>query len=155
MAKPNPLPEGYPRVSAYLAVDGADAAIAFYRQIFGATERTRMATPDGTVAHAEIEIGDSVVMLSDPMPGVVIRSPKELGGTSVGMSVYVEDVDDTFERAVQAGATVRQPVQDQFYGDRSGQFDDPFGHHWNVASHVEDVAPEEMARRAAEAGGVG
>jgi PhnB protein len=153
MANVKPIPEGYPRVTPYLCVDGADAAIQFYGQVFGSTERMRMPGPDGKIGHAEIQIGDSVVMLSDELPDMGAMSPKSLGGTPVTLSVYVEDVDTAFGRAVQAGATALRPVEDQFYGDRSGQFEDPFGHRWNVASHVEDVSPEEMERRVAQAMG--
>ena len=109
-----------------------------------------MPGPDDKVGHAELQIGDSVIMLSDEFPEMGQRGPKAIGGTPVTMSVYVEDVDDVFERAVGAGATALRPVENQFYGDRSGQFEDPFGHRWNVATHVEDVSPDEMARRAAE-----
>jgi PhnB protein len=153
MAKVDPIPDGYPRVTPYLCIDGASAAIDFYGKIFGATERMRMPTPDGKIGHAELLIGDSVLMLSDEFPDMGIRSPGAVGGTSVTLSVYVEDVDATFDRAVNEGATALRPVEDQFYGDRSGQFEDPFGHRWNVATHVEDVAPEEMAKRAAAAAG--
>ena len=151
MAKVDPIPEEYPRVIPYLCVDGAAAAIDFYRDIFGATERVRMDGPDGKVGHAEIQIGDSVVMLSDPFPGASSPTPKQLGGTPVFLMIYVEDVDDVFARAIKAGAKEISAVEDQFYGDRTGQFEDPFGHHWNVASHVEDVPPEEMEKRAAAA----
>jgi PhnB protein len=153
MAKVDPIPDGYPRVTPYLCIDGASGAIDFYGKIFGATERMRMPTPDGKIGHAELLIGDSVLMLSDEFPDMGIRSPGAVGGTSVTLSVYVEDVDATFDRAVNEGATALRPVEDQFYGDRSGQFEDPFGHRWNVATHVEDVAPEEMAKRAAAAAG--
>jgi len=151
MANVKAIPEGYPRVSPYLCVDGASAAIEFYERVFGAKERARMAQPDGKVGHAELEFGDSVVMLSDEYPEMGVRSPKAIGGTPVIMSVYVEDVDDVFKRALGAGATTVRDVKDQFYGDRTGQFEDPFGHQWSVATHVEDVAPDEMERRAAEA----
>jgi PhnB protein len=147
----NPIPEGYPRVTPYLIVDGAAAAIDFYCSVLGATERMRMAGPDGKVGHAELEIGNSVVMLADEHPEVDAYSPGSVGGTPVSLHVYVEDVDGLFERAIEAGAKVLQPVEDKFYGDRSGGFEDPFGHHWNVASHVEDVPPDEMSKRAAEA----
>jgi PhnB protein len=113
----------------------------------------RMPEPDGKIGHAELQLGDSVIMLSDEYPDRGIRGPKTIGGTPVTMSVYVEDVDSVFARAVQAGATVLRPVEDQFYGDRTGQFEDPFGHRWSVASHVEDVSPEEMAKRAEAMGG--
>ena len=153
MAKVDPIPKEYPRVIPYLCVDGAAGAIDFYRDIFGATERGRMDGPDGKVGHAEIQIGDSVIMLSDPFPGSSSPTPQQLGGTPVLLMVYVEDVDDVFARAIKAGAKEIRAVEDQFYGDRSGQFEDPFGHHWNVASHVEDVPPEEMGKRAAAAMG--
>jgi PhnB protein len=148
MAAVKPIPEGYPRVTPYLCVDGASAAIDFYSAVFGATERMRMPAPDGKVAHAELQFGDSVVALSDEYPELGARSPKAFGGSPVTMSVYVEDVDAVFERALKAGAKALRPVEDQFYGDRSGQFEDPFGHRWSVGTHVEDVSPEEMAKRA-------
>ena len=148
-----PIPEGYPRVSPYLVVDGASAAIDFYSLIFGAVERMRMSGPDGKVGHAELAIGDSVVMLADEFPEMDAIGPKQVGGTPVTLSIYVEDVDATVDRAVGAGAKVLRPVQDQFYGDRSGQFEDPFGHRWSVATHIEDLSPEEMAKRSAEAMG--
>ena len=148
-----PIPDGYPVVSAYLCVDGAAAAIDFYREVFGATERVRIPAPEGKIGHAELAIGDSVVMLSDEYPGMGAVSPKSLGGSPVTLGVYVEDVDATFERAVAAGANAERPVENQFYGDRSGQFVDPFGHRWNVSTHIEDVSPEEMERRAATAMG--
>lgn len=153
MAAVNPIPEDYPRVIPYLSVDDATAAIDFYRDVFGATERVRMGGPDGKIGHAELEIGTSVIMLADPFPGMSQPTATALGGSPVNLMVYVEDVDDVFARAVSRGAKEVAPVQDQFYGDRSGQFEDPFGHRWNVASHVEDVSPEEMDRRAAEAMG--
>jgi PhnB protein len=151
MADVKPIPDGYPRVSAYLVIAGASGAIDFYRSVFGAEERVRMDGPDGKVGHAELQIGDSVVMLADEFPGMGPPSPTTIGGTPVSLMVYVEDVDATFGRALEAGATQVEPVEDKFYGDRSGQFLDPFGHRWNVASHVEDVSPEEMGKRAAEA----
>lgn len=154
MAAVNPIPEDYPRVTPYLHVDGADAAIEFYTEVFGATERVRMPgdSPD-SVGHAELELGNSVVMLADEFPDMGALGPKSVGGSPVTLHVYVEDVDATFETAVRAGArSLREPA-DQFYGDRSGQFEDPFGHRWNVASHIEDVPPEEMQRRMAEATG--
>ena len=153
MANVNPIPDGYPRVTPYLCIDGAAAAIDFYKDVFGATERMRMPAPDGRIGHAELQIGDSLVMLADEYPEMNVRGPKAIGGTPVSLSVYVEDVDAVFDRAVQAGATSLRPVADQFYGDRSGSFEDPFGHQWHVASHVEDVPPEEMEKRAAEAMG--
>jgi PhnB protein len=144
MAKVNPIPDGYPRVTPYLSVDGASAAIDFYRTVFGATERMRMPAPGGKIGHAELQIGNSVIMLSDEYPDMGVRGPKAVGGTPVTVHVYVEDVDHVFARAVERGAKPLRPVENQFYGDRSGQFEDPFGHRWNVASHVEEVAPDEM-----------
>ena len=151
MADVKPIPDGYPRVTAYLSVNGAADAIDFYRDVLGAEERLRMAGPDGKVGHAELQIGDSMVMLADEFPEMGSPSPKTIGGTPVTLMVYVEDVDKTFATALGAGATEVRAVQDQFYGDRSGQFEDPFGHRWNVATHVEDVAPDEMEKRAAQA----
>jgi len=155
MATVKPIPDGYPRVTPYLHVDGASKAIEFYRTVFGAKERMRMAGPDGRIGHAELEIGNSMIMLADEHPEMNIRGPKSVGGTPVTVLVYVEDVDRAFERALKAGAKELRPVQNQFYGDRSGQFEDPFGHQWNVATHVEDVPPDEMAKRAAKMMGGG
>jgi PhnB protein len=148
-----PIPDGYPAVMPYLLIDGASAAIDFYQQVFGAGERMRMAEPNGKVGHAELTIGDSVIMLADEHPEMGIRGPKTVGGTPVTICVYVDDVDATFNQAVQSGATVLQPVENKFYGDRSGQIEDPFGHRWSISTHVEDVSPEEMGKRAAAAGG--
>jgi PhnB protein len=147
-----PIPEGYPRVSPYLVVDGAQKAIEFYTTVLGFAERMRMPGPDGRIGHAELQLDDSVVMLADEFPEVGAKSPSAYGGSPVSLSVYVEDVDATFERATESGATVVRPLENQFYGDRSATFDDPFGHRWTIHSHVEDVSPEEMARRAAEMG---
>ena len=155
MATVKPIPDGYPRVTPYLHVDGASKAIEFYRTVFGAKERMRMAAPDGRIGHAELEIGNSMIMVADEHPDMNIRGPKSVGGTPVTVLVYVEDVDRAFERALTAGAKELRPVQNQFYGDRSGQFEDPFGHQWNVATHVEDVPPDEMAKRAAKLMGGG
>ena len=127
MATAKPIPEGYRQVTPYLCVDGAITAIDFYGEVFGATERMRMPEADGKIGHAELQIGDSVIMLSDEYPEMGIRSPKAIGGSPVTMSVYVEDVDSVFDRAVKAGAKTLRPVEDQFYGDRSGQFEDPSG----------------------------
>ena len=146
MAKP--IPDDYPRVTPYLIVDGANAAIDFYSSVLGATERMRMAGPDGKVGHAELGIGDSVIMLADENLDMDVRGPRTVGGTPVTLHVYVEDADRVLERATQSGAKTLRPVEDKFYGDRSGQFEDPFGHRWDVATHVEDVAPEEMSKRA-------
>jgi PhnB protein len=151
MATVKPIPDNYPQIVPYLCVDGAGAAIEFYRRVFGASERMRMSEPDGTIGHAELEIGTAVIMLSDEYPDLGIRAPKTIGGTPVTISVYVEDVDDVFTRAIDAGATALRRVTDQFYGDRTGQFEDPFGHRWSVATHIEDVSPQEMAERAAAA----
>ena len=151
MANVKPIPDNYPQVVPYLCVDGASAAIEFYRNVFGATERMRMSEPDGTIGHAELEIGTALIMLSDEYPDLGIRAPKTIGGTPVTISVYVEDVDDVFTQAIHTGATALRPVKDQFYGDRTGQFEDPFGHRWSVATHIEDVSPQEMAERAAAA----
>ena len=151
----NPIPEGYPRVTPYLIVDGAAAAIDFYTSVLGATERMRMGGPEGKVGHAELEIGDSVIMLADEHPEMDAIGPKTVGGTPVSLHVYVEDADAVFGRAIEAGAEALRPVEDKFYGDRSGGFEDPFGHHWHVATHVEDVPPDEMSKRAAEAAASG
>jgi PhnB protein len=153
MAKVKPIPDGYPQVMPYLCVDNAVAAIDFYTKVLGAKERMRMPSPDGTIGHAELQIGDSVIMLSDEYPDMGVRSAKSIGGSPVTLSVYVEDVDGVFDLAVTSGAKALRPVQDQFYGDRSGQFEDPFGHRWSVATHIEDISPDEMAKRATEAMG--
>jgi PhnB protein len=155
MSDVEPIPGAYPRVSPHLSVAGAAAAIDFYRDVLGASERMRMATPDGAIAHAEIEVGDSVIMVGEEMPGGRDPSPKTLGGSPVALFTYVEDVDDVFDRAIKAGARSVQAPEDHFYGDRVAMFDDPFGHRWNIATHVEDVPPGEMERRAAEAMGGG
>jgi PhnB protein len=151
--QPDPVPSNYPTVTPYLCIDGAAQAIEFYTDVFGATERMRMPSPDGKIGHAELTIGNSVVMLSDEWPDMQALSPRTIGGTPVTLSVYVPDVDATFDKAVTAGAKQLRAVENQFYGDRSGQFEDPFGHRWNVMTHVEDVSPDEMQRRAAEAMG--
>jgi PhnB protein len=145
------IPEGYPRLTPYLIVDGASDAIDFYSSVLGATERMRFPGPDGKVGHAELELGDSVIMLADEFPEMDARGPRALGGSPVSLLVYVEDVDGAFERAVQAGAIALRAVEDRFYGDRVGRFEDPYGHRWDVATHTEDVPPEEMSKRAAEA----
>jgi PhnB protein len=142
-----PIPADYPRVTPYLYVDGAKAAIEFYASVLGATERMTMPGPGGKVGHAELNIGDSVIMLADEFPDMGARGPRSVGGSPVTIHVYVEDVDTTVERAVKAGATVLRPVENKFYGDRGGEFEDPYGHHWSIATHVEDVSPEEMQQR--------
>jgi PhnB protein len=144
-----PIPDGYHAVTPYLIVAGAGRAIEFYKQVFDATEQMRMEGPNGSVVHAEIRIGDSVIMLADEMPGMGFKGPKELGGTPVSLMVYVNDSDATFKRAIDAGATQQRPVEDQFYGDRSGTVEDPFGHTWTIATHKEDLSPEEIGKRAA------
>lgn len=146
-----PIPEDYPRVIPYLAIDGAAKAIDFYKDVLGATERVRMDAPDNKIGHAELQVGDSVIMLADEFAEIGHVSPKKLGGSPVSICVYVEKVDDVFAKALKAGAKEKQPVEDKFYGDRSGSFEDPFGHTWNVMTHVEDVSPEEMKKRAAKA----
>jgi PhnB protein len=146
----SPIPEGYPRVAPYLIVDGAAEAIEFYKTVLGVTERMRMPGPDGRIGHAELELGDSVIMLADENPEMGARSPRSVGGTPVTIFAYLEDVDAAFERALAAGATTLSDVEDRFYGDRAGQLEDPFGHRWDLATHIEDVPPEEMTKRAAE-----
>ncbi|MGH2735504.1 MAG: VOC family protein [Actinomycetota bacterium] len=153
MADVKPIPDGYPQVTPYLCVDGAAAAIDFYSEVFGAKERMRMASPGGKIGHAELQLGDSLIMLADEHPEMGIRGPGAFGGTPVTISLYVEDVDDVFKRATKAGGKVLRELEDQFYGDRSGQFEDPFGHQWSVATHIEDVSPEEMERRSEAMGG--
>jgi PhnB protein len=143
-----PIPEGYQTVTPYLAVDDAAEAIEYYKKAFGAKERVRMDAPGGKIGHAELEIGDSLVMLSDPFPQASTRTPKELNGTTVSVFMYVEDVDTVVKRAVEAGATITMEVADQFWGDRLGSIKDPFGHSWSIGTHVEDVPPEEMEERA-------
>ena len=143
-----PIPEGYRSVTPYLTVDDAAAAIEYYKKAFGAKERGRMEAPGGQIGHAELEIGDSLVMLSDALPQFTTRPPTELGGTSVSVLMYVEDVDAVVQQAVDAGGTVTMEVADQFWGDRFGNVQDPFGHVWSIATRVEDVPPEEMAERA-------
>jgi PhnB protein len=145
MAKP--IPENYHALTPSLVVDNAAQAIEFYTRAFGAKERGRMPGPGDTIAHAELEIGDSVLMLSDPMPQSTVKTPKELGGTSVGIFLYVEDVDEVVQQAIDAGAAVTMPVEDQFWGDRYGVVADPFGHQWQIATHKEDLTPEEILER--------
>jgi PhnB protein len=148
MADVKPIPDGYAAVTPYLIVAGAAQAIEFYRSVFGAVEAMRLAGPNG-LAHAEIRLGGSVVMLADESPEMGFRGPKSFGGTPVSLMLYVDDVDAVFQRAVAAGAVSKRAVQDQFYGDRSGTLEDPFGHVWTVATHVEDVPPQEIDRRLA------
>src|SRR5215216_4563395 len=146
-----PVPEGYHTLTSYLAVDDAAQAIEYYKKAFGAKERVRMAAPDGKIGHAELEIGDSMLMLADPFPQASTKPPKELGGTSASVFMYVEDVDAVAKQAVDAGGTVLMEVADQFWGDRFATVQDPFGHSWSIATHIEDLTPEEIAERGREA----
>lgn len=143
-----PIPEGYHSVTPYLIMKNAGAAIEFYKNAFGAIELFRMPQPDGKIGHAEIKIGDSPIMLSDEHPEMQYLGPETIGGTPVSLMIYVDDVDTVFKRAIDKGATEKKAVQDQFYGDRSGSLVDPFGHIWHIATHTEDVSPEEMEKRA-------
>lgn len=152
MANVKPIPEGYHSVTPYLICDGAADAIEYYKKAFGATELFRM-DHDGKIGHAELKIGDSPIMLADEYPQMGYRSPKALGGTPVSIMIYVEDVDTVYKRAIDAGGNEVKPLQDQFYGDRSGTLTDPFGHVWTIATHKEDVSMEEMNRRMASAHG--
>jgi PhnB protein len=142
-----PIPEGYHSLNAYLSVDDAAAAIDYYTQVFGAKERFRMNGPDGKIGHAELQVGDSVLMLADPNPQSNSTPPKELGGVSGGLLLYVEDVDAVVMKMTEAGATLTMPVEDMFWGDRFGQVTDPFGHAWQIATHKEDLSEEEIAER--------
>ena len=150
MSNVNPIPENYSRLSPYLAVQGAQEAIEFYQKIFGFKERLRMPGPGGQIMHAEMQLGDSVLMLADEFPDMGHLGPKAIGGSPVTLSVYVTDVDQTIQKAVDAGAKLLQEVKDQFYGDRTGMVEDPFGHRWHVTTHIEDVPPEEMEQRMAK-----
>jgi PhnB protein len=143
----NPIPEGYHSLQIYLAVEDASKAIDFYKEAFGAEETVRMPGPDGKVAHAELQIGDSKLMLSDPFPQSNVRPPAERGGSTASVFMYVDDVDATFEQAQKAGATVVSELEDMFWGDRFGTVADPFGHVWAMATHKEDLSEEEMAER--------
>ena len=144
-----PIPEGYHSVTPYLIVSGASDAIAFYKKALGAQEVMRLADPGGKVHHAEIKIGDSCIMLADEHPELQALSPKTIGGSPVSLHVYVEDVDAAVDRAVKAGAKLVRPVADQFYGDRTGGVEDPFGYRWFIATHKEDLTIDEIRRRAA------
>ena len=147
MAKVRAIPKGYRSVTPYLCVQGAAAAIRFYKRAFGAKEVMRMSMPGGRVGHAELLLGDSKIMLADEFPEMDFRSPASFGGTGVTIHLYVENVDKIFGRALKAGARELRAVMDQFYGDRSGQLEDPYGHRWNLATHIEDLSPKEMKRR--------
>jgi PhnB protein len=151
MTEVKPIPDSYPRVTPHLSIAGVADALGFYERVLGASVRMRMDAPGGLVAYAEIELGGSVIMLGEEALPDSDPSPKKLGGTSVSLFVYVEDVDEVFRRAVEAGAQAVSEPEFHFYGDRVATIDDPFGHRWNVATHVEDVSPEDMNRRAAEA----
>jgi len=146
-----PIPQGYHSVTPYLSVNDAARALDFYKRAFGAQEIMRMDAPGGKIGHAEIRIGDSVVMLADEMPGSGCTAPQSLGGTTAGLFIYVENVDAAFKQAVSAGAQVEMPLADMFWGDRYGKLKDPFGHSWSMATHKEDVAPAEMAKRMKDA----
>lgn len=148
-----PIPAGYPRLMPYLSVDDAAGAIAFYTAVFDAKERMRMAAPGDKIGHAELQIGDSVLMLADTFPDMGGKSPRAFGGSPVAMMVYVEDVDGVYKTALDNGARSTSEPADQFYGDRTATFDDPFGHRWHIATHVEDVPEDEMMQRAAAAMG--
>jgi PhnB protein len=152
MANVKPIPDGYHSVTPYLIIDGAAKAIDFYKTAFGATELFRM-DHEGKVGHAELKIGDSPIMLADEQPSMGYVSPKALGGTPVSLMIYVADVDTVYKQAISAGATELRAVKDQFYGDRSGNLKDPFGHVWTIATHKEDVTPEEMDKRLKSAHG--
>ena len=147
--KPNPIPAGYSTIVPYISVRNASDAIAYYKKAFSAEELYRMPMPDGKVGHAELKIGDSIVMMADEMdhPDAIAKSPRTLGGVTSGLCIYVADCDTMFNRAVEAGGKVRRPLTNQFYGDRSGIVEDPFGQVWTISTHVEDVPPDEMKRR--------
>ena len=145
-----PIPEGYHSITPYLMLKGAASAIEYYKKAFGAEETVRMDGPGGTIGHAELKIGDSVVMMADESPDMGHRGPKSIGGTPVSIVLYVENVDAVWKRALDAGAKTVRPLENQFYGDRMGTLEDPFGHLWSVATHIEDVPPEEMDRRMQE-----
>ena len=147
-----PIPEGYHTATPYLIIGGAAEAIEFYQKAFGATELFRFPAPDGKIGHAEIKIGDSPIMLADEYPEMGYKGPQTLGGSPVSIMIYVDDVDTVFNRAVAAGASIKEAVSDKFYGDRMGTLADPFGHVWHVSTHKEDVSVEEMERRAKAAG---
>jgi len=146
---PRPIPEGYQAITPYLIVTGAASAIEFYKHAFGAKELMRIPHPDGRIGHAELQLGDSRIMLADEFPEMGARSPMSLGGTPVHILFYVEDVDAVTTRALAAGAKMLRPVKDQFYGDRTGTLNDPFGHQWTIATHKEDVSADEIRKRAA------
>ena len=150
MSQVSPIPDGYHNVTPYIIVKGAEAAMEFYEKVFGASILGKLEMPGGLIGHAEIQIGDSRVMLSDEHPQMGANGPGHFGGSPVTLHLYVENVDEIFAKAVEAGVEIIRPVADQFYGDRSGMFKDPFGHTWNVSTHVEDVSPEQMQERMAK-----
>jgi PhnB protein len=150
MANVKPIPDGYRSVTPYLIIRGAAQAMEFYSKAFGAKEQFKMPGPDGKIGHAEMRIGDSVIMLADENPNMGHKSPETLGGSPISILLYVEDCDATFNQAVKAGGQVERPLANQFYGDRTGGVKDPFGFSWYIATHVEDVSPDEMERRAKE-----
>jgi len=147
MSKVKPIPDGYHTVTSYMILPNTEEAIAFYEKAFDAKETLRLKNPDGSIAHAEIQIGDTFVMLADANPEFGMKSPLEFGGSPCHFMIYVEDADASFEQAVAAGGTVVRPVQDQFYGDRSGMFRDPFGHQWSIATHIEDLSQDDVQKR--------
>ncbi len=149
------IPDGYTAITPYLVVDGAAAALDFYKKAFGAVETVRMPQPDGKIGHAEMLIGGACVMLADEAPQMGARGPKTIGGSPVSILLYVEDVDTVFKRAIDAGAKEQRPIEDKFYGDRAGSLEDPFGHTWHISTHVEDPSVEEIKRRAVALYGVG
>jgi PhnB protein len=151
MAKVKPVPEGFHTVTPYLVVDDGAHAIEFYQQAFGAKEIMRMPGPDGKISHAEIKIGDSIIMLGPAQASTGVRSPQSLGSSTVSIFLYLEDVDSTFRKALSVGAKEAQPLADQPWGDRYGRLTDPFGHSWSLATHKEDVSPEEMSKRMQQA----
>ena len=146
-----PIPDGYHQITPYLAIKGAAAAIDFYKKVFGAKERLRMNAPNGLIGHAEVVIGNSVVMLADEFPPMDFLGPKSRGGTPVTIHMYVRDCDAVFKKAVDAGAIVKRPLKDEFYGDRTSTVEDPFGHVWHISTHKEDLSPKELQRRGQEA----
>lgn len=150
-AKALPIPKGYHALTPSLVVDGATKAIAFYKNAFGAKQKSVMSSPDGKIMHAELQIGDSFLMLSDEFPDMGAKSPKTLGGVGYSTMIYTKNVDKLFDQAVKAGAKVLMPVADMFWGDRYGRVEDPFGHQWQLATHKEDLTPKQMAKRAAAA----
>lgn len=145
-----PIPEGYYSITPYLSIKGAAEALDFYQKAFGASEIARMPGPDGLIGHAEMKIGNSIIMMADELPAMGNKGPKTLGGSPISLMLYVENVDSFVDRAVKAGAVLTRPIKNEFYGDRVGAIEDPFGYTWHIATHVEDISMEEMKKRAAE-----